>query len=261
MVEVKEEISRGEKRNLEEEGKKEEIKEIKEDEKKTKRGDKRGMKSEEEERTRKLEDAVEEVEEEVHFDAVEEERKRERAEPKIEASKPAGVKRGGRNGTKIVSTSCVNGSNGDSKDPVRHSRINEMPRRKRIRRGLSHGAQRELHSWTGTSLGKGDCGVGQTVTLGGEGGTRHYSQQTIKDTVFNLLSRMYSIVLILISTGLWGLMKATPVIMDKDSRPSKYTAQGLTAGYQVKSSYCKYLKPVMKPQRRERWLCCAKHTC
>ena len=95
------------------------------------------MKSEEEEGTIKLEDAVEEVEEEFQYDAVEEERdteespkeerKRERPEPKIEASKPAGVKRGGQKGTKIVSTSCVIGSNGDDKNPARHSRTNEMP--------------------------------------------------------------------------------------------------------------------------------------
>ena len=58
--------------NLEEEGKKEEIKEIEEEEKKTKQGEKGKTKSEEEEGIRKLEDAVERGEEEIYHDAVEE---------------------------------------------------------------------------------------------------------------------------------------------------------------------------------------------
>ena len=48
---------------------------------------------------------------------------------------------------------------------------------------------------------------------------------TARDTVFNLLLRIHTIVLLLIYTCLWGLMKSTPVITDKDSRPSKYTVQ------------------------------------
>ena len=65
----------------------------------------------------------------------------------------------------------------------------------------------------------------------GEQQERHkHIQWTVKGTVFNLLSRMHTIVLLLIYTCLWGLMKSTPVITDKDSRPSKYTAQLFDCG-------------------------------
>ena len=73
------------------------------------------------------------------------------------------------------------------------------------------------------------CNIGQTVNLRGERGKRYerhnYSQWTVKDTVFNLLSRMQAVVLILIFTCLLGMMKSTPVMTDKDPRPRKYTAQ------------------------------------
>ena len=63
----------------------------------------------------------------------------------------------------------------------------------------------------------------------GEGGEQYVIQDhrpgTARDTVFSLLLRMHTIVMLLIYTCLWGLMKSTPVITDKDSRPSKYTAQ------------------------------------
>ena len=78
----------------------------------------------------------------------------------------------------------------------------------------------------GTSTGRKNCVVRQTVNRRGEGGARpEEHKSTVKDTVFNLLSSTHTIVLLLIYTGLWGLLKSTPVIMDKDPRPSKYTAQ------------------------------------
>ena len=84
-------------------------------------------------------------------------------------------------------------------------------------------------SQTSTSAGRAGCAIGQTVNLrgerGGQDGRNKDEKWTIKDTVFNILLRMQAVVLILISTCLWGTTKSTPVIMDKDPRPSKYTAQ------------------------------------
>ena len=101
-----------------------------------------------------------------------------------------------------------------------------MLRRRRVRQGLSNGVQRELRSRAGTNTGRKDCIIGQMVNWRREGGARpEKHNSTVKDTVFNLLSSMHTIVLLLIYTCLWGLMKSTPVITDKESRPSKYTAQ------------------------------------
>ena len=65
---------------------------------------------------------------------------------------------------------------------------------------------------------------------GGQNGRLKNDKWTVKDTVFSLLWRMQAVVLILISTCLWGTSKSTPVMMDKDPWPSKYTAQRFDCG-------------------------------
>ena len=60
---------------------------------------------------------------------------------------------------------------------------------------------------------------------GGQYGIHKYNKWMFKDTVSNLLLRIQAVVLILISTCLWGTRKSTPVMTDKDPRLSKYTAQ------------------------------------
>ena len=89
---------------------------------------------------------------------------------------------------------------------VIRTQLDEMLQPRRVRQGLSNGAQRGLRSQTGTSTGRAGCVVGQMVNLRGEGGEQQeqnkYSQWTVKVTVFNLLSRMQAVVLILISTCL-----------------------------------------------------------
>ena len=66
-----------------------------------------------------------------------------------------------------------------------------------------------MHSQTGTSSGRTGCATGQTVNSSGERGGqcgRHkYDKWMVKDTVFNLLSRMQAVVFILISTCLLGM--------------------------------------------------------
>ena len=87
---------------------------------------------------------------------------------------------------------------------------------------MSNGVQRELRSQAGTSTGRKNYVVKQTVNWKGEGGARSENHKsTVKETVFNLLSSIHTIVLILIYTGLWGLLKSTPVITNKYPRPSK----------------------------------------
>ena len=54
---------------------------------------------------------------------------------------------------------------------------------------------------------------------------RRYKYCKLGVTVFNLMLKMQAVVLILISTCLWGMMKSTPMMTDKELRPSKYTAQ------------------------------------
>ena len=94
---------------------------------------------------------------------------------------------------------------------------------------------RELRSWAGTSTGRKNCVVKQMVKWMGEGEARSKNHKsTVKETVFNLLSSMHTIVLLFIYSGLWGLLKSIPVITDKDPRPSKYTAQLLDCGVRGK---------------------------
>ena len=96
---------------------------------------------------------------------------------------------------------------------------------------MSNDVQRELHSRAGTSIGRKNGVIKQTVNWKGEGEARSENHKsTVKETVFNLLSSMHTIVLLFISTGLWGLLKSTPVITDKGPRPSKYTAQLFDCG-------------------------------
>ena len=118
--------------------------------------------------------------------------------------------------------------------------------------------RRTSQSQTGTSPDGIGCITGQTVNSIGKGGGQYrrykHCKWAVKDTVFNLILRMQAIVLILISTYLSGMMKSTPVMIDKEQRPSKYTAQLFYCGVPKKSNYCRYLKTVMKDQRRGRWL-------
>ena len=101
-------------------------------------------------------------------------------------------------------------------------------------KGLANYTRRRVHSQTGTSAGRVGCAIGHMVNLkgeeGGQYGRHKYNKWTVKDTVFNLLLRMQAVVLILISTCLWGMTKSTPVMMDKDPQPSKYTAQLFDCG-------------------------------
>ena len=81
------------------------------------------------------------------------------------------------------------------------------------------------------STGSKNCVVKQIVNWMGEGEARSENHKsTVKETVFNLLSSMHTIVLLFIYTGLWGLLKSIPVITDMDPRPSKYTAQLFNCG-------------------------------
>ena len=89
----------------------------------------------------------------------------------------------------------------------------------------------------GTSSDRTGCSTGQTVNWSGERGRQYrrykYCKWAVKDTVFNLILRKQVVVLILISTCLWGTMKSTPVMMDKEQRPSKHTAQLFDCGVTI----------------------------
>ena len=52
----------------------------------------------------------------------------------------------------------------------------------------------------------------------------------VKTTVFNLILRMQAVILILISTCIWGMMESTPMVLNKEQRPSMYTAQLFDCG-------------------------------
>ena len=84
-----------------------------------------------------------------------------------------------------------------------------MLRQRQVRQGLPNSATRELRRQAGTSTGRVDWVVGQAVNLrGGEGARyeRHlYNQWTVREKVFNLLSRIH-VVLILIYTCLLGMV-------------------------------------------------------
>ena len=46
-------------------------------------------------------------------------------------------------------------------------------------------------------------------------------------------------------------MESTPMALKKEQRPSKQTAELFDCGVPGKYNYYKYLKPVMKDQRRQ----------
>ena len=52
----------------------------------------------------------------------------------------------------------------------------------------------------------------------------------IKTTVFILILRMQTVVFMLVSTCIWGMMESTPIVLNKEQRPSKYTAQLFDCG-------------------------------
>ena len=47
----------------------------------------------------------------------------------------------------------------------------------------------------------------------------------IKATVFNLVLRMQDMVFMLISTCIWSMMESTLMMLNKEQRPIRYTAQ------------------------------------
>ena len=106
------------------------------------------------------------------------------------------------------------------------------------------------------------CVIGQMVNLRGEEREQYerhkYSQWTVKDTVFNLLSKMQAVVLILISTCLLGMTKSTPVMTDKDPRPSNYTAQLFDCGVLGKIQLLQIPEICDEASKGERWLHCWK---
>ena len=58
---------------------------------------------------------------------------------------------------------------------------------------------------------------------------KHYSW-VIKATVFNLILRMQEVIFMLISTCIWNMMESTLMMLNKEQRPSKYTAQLFNSG-------------------------------
>ena len=75
--------------------------------------------------------------------------------------------------------------------------------------------------------------AGVVESIEGQGGHcrryKHY-RWVIKATVFNLILRMQDMVFLLISTCIRSMMRSIPMMLNKEQRPSKYTAQLLTAG-------------------------------
>ena len=126
-------------------------------------------------------------------------------------------------------------------------------RRKRAVKRLVNYTRRTARSQTGTSSGTTGCATGRTVDLnaklGGQYKREKHCMWKVIFTLFNLILRMQDVVLILIFTCLWGTMKSTPVMTDKDQQE-----------YQEKSNCSRYLKPAMEHQRRGRWLHCEKPT-
>ena len=165
---------------MEEEGRKEEIKEIKEEEKKTKQDQKGKMESEEEEGIGKTGDTIEEVEE-IYHDTVKEEEnieedskekekeeKEENEESEIEVIKHADVNRRRQTGTRAEYTEDFIRKNDGEKSQARQASNNVSMRRSRTRKRLLNYARRTVRSQTGTSSGRTGCAPGQTVNSRGE---------------------------------------------------------------------------------------------
>ena len=147
-----------------------------------------------------------------------------------------GVTRRRRTSKRAGYTDDVMRKNNGDKSQARRASTNVSIRRRRAGKRLVNYTRRTAGSQTGTSSGRTGCATGQTVNSSGERGGQYgrhkYDKWRVKDTVFYLILRMQDVVLILISTCLWGTMKSTPMMTDKDQQPSKYTAQLLTAEYQ-----------------------------
>ena len=85
-----------------------------------------------------------------------------------------------------------------------------------------------------TSPDKTGCVTGQTVKSI-EKWDRHcrrykHGMCVIKTTVFILILRMQTVVFMLVSTCIWGMMESTPIVLNKEQRPSKYTSQLFDCG-------------------------------
>ena len=52
----------------------------------------------------------------------------------------------------------------------------------------------------------------------------------VKTTVFKLILRMQDLVFLLISTCIWSMKKSTPMVLNKEQKPIKYTAQLFDCG-------------------------------
>ena len=137
-------------------------------------------------------------------------------------------------------------------------------RRKRAFKRLVNYTRRTARSQTGTSSGTTGCATGRTVDLnaklGGQYKREKHCMWKVIFTLFNLILRMQDVVLILIFTCLWGTMKSTPVMTDKDQQPRKYTAQLFDCKVPGKIHLLQIPDPVMEHQRRGRWLHCKKPT-
>ena len=98
---------------------------------------------------------------------------------------------------------------------------------------MNHARRTELGQ-AGTSPDRPGCLTGRTVKFIEEGYGHcmryKHGMWVIKSTVFSLISRIQAMVLMLISTCIWGMMEFTPMLLNKEQRPSKYTAQLFDCG-------------------------------
>ena len=124
-------------------------------------------------------------------------------------------------------------NNGD-KSKARRACTNVSIRGRRVGKGLVNQARRTVLSQAGTSPDGTGCFTGRTVKAIEERGRhcrgyKHYLW-VVKTTVFNLILRMQAVVCMLISTCILSMMESTPMVLNKEQRPSKYTAQLFDCG-------------------------------
>ena len=127
--------------------------------------------------------------------------KEEDGESEIEVIKQIGGNPQRRNSTRTECNYYAIGPNGGDKNQA----TNGLQRRTKVGQGLTNGAGSKLRSQTDTSAGGTGRAVKQTVNLRGEGVIQDHRPDTVKDTVFNLLSRMQAVVLILLYTCFLGM--------------------------------------------------------
>ena len=137
-----------------------------------------------------------------------------------------------RNTTTTTGTSCVIGLNDGDKKPARCTKTNEMIRRRRVRQGLRNG----VRSWACSRIST------HTGRVGG------FIEQTVKDTVFNLLFRMQAVVLILISTCFLGMDRIPSINFLAHNTGLKLSQwEGSLAGNLLQAFSCVHrISPIME---------------